>query len=83
MRDAAFEQVEEAADLGGAIHAALELAMDGWRCPRGRPSFRLQVRTSLGGGDWENVGRHSVTGAVTTVVATNAAPACFYRAVAP
>ncbi|MDD5706540.1 MAG: hypothetical protein PHR35_11485 [Kiritimatiellae bacterium] len=29
VRDVAFEQVEEAADLGGAIHAALELAMDG------------------------------------------------------
>ena len=29
VRDVAFEQVEEAADLGGAIHAALELAMIG------------------------------------------------------
>jgi hypothetical protein len=49
----------------------------------GRTAFRIEHSEALTNAAWASLGPYSVTGAVTTVVDTNTAPARFYRAVSP
>ncbi len=46
-------------------------------------SFLLQYRDTLAATNWTDLARVAVTGAVTVVTDTNAAPCRFYRAVIP